>query len=56
MRFFTLAARTHWTPRANLRVRPELRWDWYNGQGLPLFNDRTQNRQFTAAIDAIVLF
>jgi hypothetical protein len=51
-----ISAGVNWTPRANLRLRPELRWDWYSGQGQPLFNDRTQNNQFSAALDAIVLF
>jgi hypothetical protein len=51
-----VTAGLNYAHNANLRLRPELRWDWYGGQGLPLFDDRTQNRQFTAAIDLIVLF
>ncbi len=51
-----ITAGVNWTPNANFRLRPELRWDWFGGSGLPLFDDRTQNRQFTAAVDAIVLF
>jgi hypothetical protein len=51
-----ISAGVNWIPNANVRVRPELRWDWYGGQGLPLFDDRTRNSQFTAAIDAIVQF
>jgi len=51
-----ITAGVNWTPNANFRLRPELRWDWFGGSGQPLFDDRTQNRQFTAAVDAIVLF
>jgi hypothetical protein len=46
----------NYMPSANFRLRPELRWDWYGGGGSPLFDDRSKNRQFTAAIDMIVLF
>ena len=46
----------NYTYNANLRVRPELRWDWYGGSGPALFDDLTKNSQFTAAVDAIVQF
>lgn len=46
----------NYTPNANLRIRPEVRWDWYEGAGLPLFDDRTRNSQFTGAVDLVVLF
>jgi hypothetical protein len=51
-----ISAGLNYTYNANLRLRPEVRWDWYGGEGLPLFDDRTQNRQFTAALDMILLF
>jgi hypothetical protein len=51
-----ITAGLNYTPNNNLRIRPELRWDWYQGQGQPLFNDRSANRQFTAAVDMIVQF
>jgi len=51
-----ITAGLNWTPNPNFRLRPELRWDWYGGSGLPLFDDRTQNRQFTAAVDGIIQF
>jgi hypothetical protein len=51
-----ITAGVNWTPNPNFRLRPELRWDWYGGSGLPLFDDRTQNRQFTAAVDGIIQF
>ena len=46
----------NYTYNANIRVRPELRWDWYGGSGPDLFDDMTKNSQFTAAVDAIVQF
>jgi hypothetical protein len=51
-----ISAGLNYTRSANLRLRPELRWDWYGGGGAPLFDDRTKNSQFTAAVDMIVLF
>ena len=46
----------NYTPTLNFRLRPELRWDWFDGEGQPLFNDRTENSQFTVAMDMILLF
>jgi hypothetical protein len=43
-------------------VRPEVRWDWYDGlasgvNGRPLpFNDGTEDSQFTAAFDVIFTY
>jgi len=51
-----ISAGLNWTPNANFRLRPELRWDWYGGQGPKLFDDLNKNSQFTAAVDAIVQF
>lgn len=51
-----MSAGLNYTPHANFRLRPELRWDWYGGEGAPLFDDQTKNGQFTAAIDMILLF
>ncbi len=50
-----VSAGVNYTPYANLRLRPELRWDWFDGPVL-LFDDQTKNSQFTAAIDAILLY
>jgi hypothetical protein len=46
----------NYTPSLNFRLRPEVRWDWFDGEGQPLFDDRTKNGQFTAAMDMILLF
>jgi hypothetical protein len=56
--FYEVTCGLNWTPNANLRVRPELRWDWFNDDGgspAP-YDDGTKNNQFTAAIDAILTF
>ena len=44
-----------WTYCPNLTIRPEVRWDWYDGVGLP-YDDGTKDDQFTAAVDATILF
>ncbi len=46
----------NYAPNANVRLRPEVRWDWFGGEGPPLFDDRTRNSQFTVAADLIVKF
>ena len=46
---------------ANVRIRPELRWDWFVGQGRP-FDSRdggmtgTSVHQFTGALDVVLTF
>lgn len=57
--FYEVSAGLNWKPHANVVVRPELRWDWFDGQqvnaGLaPYVGDR--NSQFSMAVDAIVTF
>lgn len=59
--YYNITVGANWTPRSNLTVRPELRWDWSDGtgggpgMGLP-FDSRTKDSQFTAALDAILVF
>ncbi|HRX80178.1 MAG TPA: outer membrane beta-barrel protein, partial [Pirellulaceae bacterium] len=45
----------NWTPGTNLTIRPELRWDWFDGVGNP-YNDGQSNNQCTASFDAILTF
>ncbi|MBC8356486.1 MAG: porin [Planctomycetes bacterium] len=45
----------NWMPGTNLTLRPELRWDWFDGAGNP-YDDGQSNDQFTASFDAILLF
>ena len=57
--FYELTAGLSCRPHANLVLRPEVRWDWYDGlagpTGLP-FDDGLSDEQFTAAIDAILTY
>ncbi len=54
--FYEMSVGLNWTPCSNLMVRPEIRWDWYEGAGPMPFDDGTKNEQFTAAVDAIIVF
>lgn len=53
--FYEITLGANWIPSANITVRPEVRWDWFDGNGLP-YDEGTKDNQFTAAIDAIVLW
>ena len=52
----------NYKPHANVTLRPEVRWDWYNGPPnaagpYPLpFDDGASSRQFTLAVDLTVTF
>lgn len=54
--FYQISAGLNWTPTANLLVRPELRWEWFEGDnlagGIGPYDGR--NDMFTAGIDAIL--
>ncbi len=54
--YYELTAGLNWRPHANINVRPELRWDWYDGRGGNVYDDGDHNRLFTASIDAILTF
>lgn len=47
-------------PHSNLMLRPELRWDWYEGSVATAtshpFNDGQSNNQFSAGFDMILTF
>ena len=53
--FYEISAGLNWTPHANLVVRPEIRYDWYDGINAP-YDDRTAASQWTYGLDAIVLW
>ena len=60
--FYNVTCGLNWRPNGNWLIRPELRWDWYDGEkswipgvGLP-FDDGASDNQFTAAIDAVLTF
>jgi hypothetical protein len=54
--FYEVALGLNWSPTANILVRPEVRWDWYDGIGALPFGDETDDEQFVGGFDAIVKF
>jgi hypothetical protein len=60
--FYGITAGLNWAPHPNVKFRPELRWDWYDGLDNPdptklrPFDDFAGDDQFTAAFDVIVVF
>lgn len=57
--FYEMSGGLNWSPRTNLLVRPEVRYDWFDGQsltGLLPFNAGTDTYQFTYAVDVIFQF
>jgi hypothetical protein len=57
--FYELTVGLSWRPKDNITVRPEIRFDTYDGPvgptGLP-FNDGASDDQFLFGVDAIVTF
>ena len=58
--FTELTLGLNWKPKANIFIRPEVRWDWYDGTTnaaaqLP-FDAGNSSSQFTLATDLIVTF
>ena len=59
--FYETTIGLNWIPHSNIRVRPELRWDWFTGRGRP-FDSRnrgmsgTSVEQFTAGLDFVFTF
>jgi len=58
--FTELTLGVNWKPKANILVRPEVRWDWYNGSpngaGQLPFDAGDSSSQFTFATDLVVTF
>ncbi|NQT40669.1 MAG: porin [Planctomycetes bacterium] len=58
--FWGITSGLSWRPCPNVTIRPEARWDWYDGLALgpdaAPFGDGTSKSQFTAAVDLIVTF
>lgn len=58
--FTSLTVGLNWKPKINILVRPEIRWDWYDGTtnlvGQLPFDDGNSSDQFTAAVDAVIMF
>ena len=53
--YYEATAGLNWKPTANLRVRPEVRWDWYQGTGTP-FDNGTEKSLVTFGCDFILQF
>jgi len=53
--FYNVTLGLNWTPCNNLVVRPEIRWDWFSGTGMP-YDDGTKDDQFLASMDVILLW
>jgi hypothetical protein len=60
--FYEITAGLNYKPNGNLAIRPEVRWDWYNGvanagsTNPPVtspFNSGTSNSQFTFGVDGV---
>jgi hypothetical protein len=59
--FYDLTFGVTWKPFQNLRVRPELRFDWFRGEAIDgsasrPFNDQTDRFQTTVGVDVIYEF
>lgn len=61
--FYNVTAGLNWRPTGNWLIRPEIRWDWYDGadswiQGKPAlpFDGGERDHQTTFAVDAILTF
>ncbi|MGQ9821405.1 MAG: porin [Thermogutta sp.] len=57
--FYEISVGLNWSPRANILVRPELRWDWYEPEGsvatLP-YDSGDRDDQFLFGCDFILKF
>jgi hypothetical protein len=53
--FYSLTLGANWTPMPNLMIRPEVRYDWFDGTGVP-YDDGNKDSQFTLGMDAILRF
>ncbi|MEE8452385.1 MAG: outer membrane beta-barrel protein, partial [Thermoguttaceae bacterium] len=58
--FWEITIGANWSPYENVVVRPECRWDWYDGQaafgGVLPYNSGRSLDQFTFATDLIISF
>lgn len=53
--FYEATVGVNWFRGDHLVVRPEVRWDWSGGAGLP-YDDGTEDEFFTYAINAVLTF
>ena len=53
--YYELTAGLNWKPHANIRVRPEVRWDWFEGPGFP-YDAGGRDNQFLLGCDLICTY
>lgn len=53
--FYSISAGLNWKPCGNFIVRPEMRFDWFDGNAQP-FDDGSDDSQVLLGFDAIVMF
>ncbi len=57
--FYELTCGLQWRPNGNWLIRPEIRWDWYDGLAGPTgypYDGGNSDDQFTFAVDAVFSF
>ena len=57
--YFALTAGLNYKPHANVTIRPEIRYDWFDsfaGSKLLPFNDNTSSSQLSGGVDFVVTF
>ena len=58
--FYEVTFGLNWTPHANFTLRPEVRYDWYDGDSAPggvqPFDDGTEDDQFLYGVDLILVW
>jgi hypothetical protein len=55
--FYAITLGANWKPNDNVTIRPELRFDWFEGQaGANPFDGGAENDQTTAAVDVVIAF
>ena len=53
--FYETSLGFNYKPNGNWNIRPELRYDWFDGEGHP-YDDNNSKRQFLFGLDAIYQF
>lgn len=51
--FYEISLGLNWSRLKNVTVRPEVRWDWFDGEGTMPYDDNTKNSQFVAGCDVV---
>jgi len=54
--YYAMTIGMNWILASDFMIRPEVRWDWFDGAGGHPFDNGTKDEQFTGAFDAILLW